>query len=355
MISPVKKRIEQIDREIEKTNLQLENKMQRHFKTELAYHQWRQKQYDKIAELGEELRVLQFPEDYAELPVSWAAEELGIKVGEVNHLIAVSEIFVSRTGEYTKQDFIGRDEIGRILDYGVEKMLERGKQEPEDIFVEAIEFVRNNDLEGFEKAHDRLTSRDSRFSIRAEAIETVINLMKGNLEDALAAVRANFKYTAWEDLTVYLTYLGRLIRHLKLEEHGAQAFVEQILSITEKQTLRLYDHYKSYHAKKPAKQMDDQQKSAMFLTTAVVRALKKYKHAQQFKFYIERHSQMRDEEFEGIIRNAIFTVLQAESTYSESSASKLFVDTLFSEIPKWYSPADVLEHIPSETASEEEE
>lgn len=42
MISPVKKRIEQIDREIEKTNLQLENKTQRHFKTEPAYHQWRQ-------------------------------------------------------------------------------------------------------------------------------------------------------------------------------------------------------------------------------------------------------------------------------------------------------------------------
>jgi hypothetical protein len=39
MISPVKKRIEQIKLEIEKTNLQLESKTQRHFKSESAYHQ----------------------------------------------------------------------------------------------------------------------------------------------------------------------------------------------------------------------------------------------------------------------------------------------------------------------------
>lgn len=354
MISPVNKRIEQINREIEKANLQLESKTQRHFKSESAYHQWRQRQYDKIAELEEELRVLQYPEDYAELPVSLAAEELGIKVSDVNHLIAVSELFVSQTTQFTKQDFIEREEIGRILDFGVERLLERGQQEPEDIFREAVEFVRHNDLEQLERAHERLTSRDSRFSIRAEAIETVINLLKGNLEDALAVIKANFKYTEWEDLTVYLTYLSRLVRYLTLEEHGAQAFVEQILSITEKQTLRLYDN-KNYSAKRPHKQMDDQQKCAMFLTTAVVRALKKYKHAQQFKFYIERHSQMRDEEFEGIIRDAIFTVLQAESTYSDSSASKFFVNTLISEIPRWYTPADVLEHIPSETDSNEDE
>ena len=135
---------------------------------------------------------------------------------------------------------------------------------------------------------------------------------------------------------------------MKLEEYGAQAFVEQIKSITEKQTLDLYDRLESSRSKQIGKRMDNLQQRAMFLTTTVVRSLKKYKHAQQFKFYNERHSQMREEEFEGVIRNAIYTALQAESTYSDSSASKLFIDTSISEIPKWYAPADLLEHIPSE-------
>jgi hypothetical protein len=352
MDSPVTKRIAQINREIEKTNLQLESKTIRHFKTETAFGLWKQKQYDKIAELEEELAILDYPEEYAELPIAIVAEELGLKPSQVNHLIFVEEICVSRFTDFTKQYFIHRDEIGRILDYGVEKLLERGEQEPEAIFAEAVNFVRNNDLKQAERAHARLVSRDSRFSIRAESLETAINLLKGNLEDALATIRAEFKYTKWEELTVYLTYLGRLVRDMKLEEHGAQAFVEQIKSITEKQTLDLYDRVESSRSKQIGKRLDDLQQRAMFLTTTVLRSLKKYKHAQQFKFYNERHSQMREEEFEGVIRNAIYTALQAESTYSDSAASKLFIDTLTSEIPRWYSLAESLEHLSLETSSQ---
>lgn len=240
------------------------------------------------------------------------------------------------------------------MDYGVEKLLERGEQEPEDIFAEAVDFVRNNDLKQAERAHGHLVSRDARFSIRTEALETATNLLKGNLEDALATIRANFKYTKWEELTVYLTYLGRLVRDMKLEEHGTRAFVEQIRFITEKQILDLYDRLESSRSKQVGKRMDDVQQRTMFLTTTVVRSLKKYKYAQQFKFYNDRHSQMREEEFEGVIRNAIYTALQAESTYSDSEASKFFIDVLISEIPRWYSPAELLEHIPSETYPQEE-
>jgi hypothetical protein len=346
MNSPVVARVEQISREIEKTNRQLESKTQRHFKTEQSFRQWQRKQFDKIAELEDELRILKYPEDYAELPVPLIADELGIKSSDVNHLIDVKEIFVSRIGEYTKQKFINRDELGRILDFGVENLLERGQQEPEDIFAEAVDYLHSNNWEKAERAYERLASRDSNYSIRAESLETVINLLKGNLEDVLAVIRANFKYSDLGDLTVYLTYLGRLVRGMNLEEHGAQALAEQILSITEKQTLRLYDRYEIYKSKQIGKQMDDLQKRAMFLTTAIIRALRKYKFVQQFKRYNERYSEMRDEEFQGIIRNAIYTALRAEDTYEESEASKMFVDILISEIPRWYAPADPVEHLP---------
>ena len=172
MNSPVNKRIAQINREIEKTNLQLESKTIRHFKTETAFGQWKQKQYDKIAELEEELAILDYPEEYAELPIAIVAEELGIKSSQINHLIFVEEICVSRLTDFTKQYFIHRDELGRILDYGVQKLLDRGEQEPEDIFAEAIDFVRNNDVkqaergsrapcfQGFTIQHPRRCSRN---------------------------------------------------------------------------------------------------------------------------------------------------------------------------------------------------
>ncbi len=91
--------------------------------------------------------------------------------------------------------------------------------------------------------------------------------------------------------------------------------------------------------------MDDLQQRSMFLATTIFRSLKKYKHAQQFKFYHDRLSVMREEEFQGIIRNAIYTALQAESAYEESAASKMFVDILISKIPRWYAPAESVEHI----------
>lgn len=341
----VARRIEQINREIEKTREQIENKTVRQFKTNQAFYNWKQKQLDKIAEMEDELNMLNYPEEYAEMPVAAAAEELGLKPGQINTLIAADEISVSSTSRFTRQDFIHRDEIGRILDYGVEKLLERGGQKPESVFTEAIAYVRDNNLEEAEKAYNRLVARDDRFSLRAEALETAILLLKGNLEDTYAMIRANFKYTEYEELTIYLTYLGRLVGEMHLSESGAQSLVEQIQSITGKQTLNLYDRYESYKSKQIGKRLAALQQRAMFLATAVLHSLKKYKHVQQFKFYHDRHSQMREEEFEGIIRSAIYTVLQAESTYEESAASKMFIDILTSKIPRWYAPADLVEHL----------
>lgn len=92
MNSPVNKRIAQINREIEKTNLQLESKTIRHFKTETAFGQWKQKQYDKIADLEEELTILDYPEEYTELPIAIVAEELGLESAHFGN-IAVAEDF----------------------------------------------------------------------------------------------------------------------------------------------------------------------------------------------------------------------------------------------------------------------
>lgn len=97
--------------------------------------------------------------------------------------------------------------------------------------------------------------------------------------------------------------------------------------------------------------LDEHQKHAMFLATAVKRALDKYKFLRQFKVYGGRTSEMREEEFEGVIRDALFTALQAEGTYYDSAASKLYVDRLVASLPKWWVPAELLGPLPLRTES----
>lgn len=339
------RRIEQINGEVEKLKNQLDVKSPKHFKTELSYRSWQEKHRAKIAELEDELEILRYPEGYNELPIPVVAEELGIKPNEINHLIFSEEISASRAGKYTKQNFIDRDEIARIYDFGVGGLLERGKQEPEEIFTEAVQFVHQGNLEEVERTYKRLSARDSRYSNRVEALETAISLMKGNLQETLEIIQAKFKYDVFEELTVYLAYLGRLMRGIQLFEHGAQALADQILSITEKQTLDLADQSYFLRSKQIGKRMDETQQRSIFLAAAVLKQLKKYKRTKYFKKFNDRNSEMQEEEFEGVIRDAIYTALQAESTYAESATSKIFIDILVSEIPRWYAPAESLEHV----------
>ena len=95
--------------------------------------------------------------------------------------------------------------------------------------------------------------------------------------------------------------------------------------------------------------LDENQKHAMFLATAVTRALERYKFTKRFKLYNSRTSAINEEEFEGVIKDALYTALEAESTYYESAASKMYVDKLVASLPKWWVPADRISLLPSTT------
>lgn len=92
----------------------------------------------------------------------------------------------------------------------------------------------------------------------------------------------------------------------------------------------------------------------MYIAAAVQNTLKRYRWVQQFKTYRDRSSRMRDEEFEGLIRDAIYTALHAEATYNESAASKKFVDTTLGMIPRWWAPAELLALLPPRKVEDDE-
>jgi hypothetical protein len=343
-VSPIQLRKQQIAKEIEKVHERAAAKTRRHFKTDKGYDEWRRRQVDKIAELEEELSILDDPGEYDELPAAVVAEELGLSLDQVNSMLWGGELEPSDTSEGSKRDRISRAELERALEVGVEELLRMSAQESYEIFNEAVRHVHAGDLGKAEKAYRRIEARDGYRGLRVPALGIAIELLKGDVEGAQSSLRI-WLDTSQESLAVLFTYLGRLLRGMRLLEHGAQVVCEQILAVAEGADIRPY-HHLNLPSQQVGKRLGETQQRAMYLASAVQRSLKRYRHVQQFKFYHDRTSKMREAEFETIIRNAIYTALYAEATSEESAASKFYMNSIKGLILVWWAPAELMEHLP---------
>jgi hypothetical protein len=345
--SPIEQRKQQILKGIDKLHERIATRTRRNFKTEQGYARWKQSQLDTINSLEEELSVLNDPGEYDELPAAVIAEELGLSLGDVSTMLHSGELEPSGTGDESKRDRITRAELERALELGAKELCRLSAQESDEIFEEAIRHVRAGNIQNAEKTYMRIEARDSYRGLRVPALGIAIDLLKGNLEGAQFSLRLWLDMDQ-ENIATLFTYLGRLLRGLRLPEHGAQAICEHILAVADGANPRPYD-YLDHRSKQIGKRLDEEQRRAMYLATAVQNSLKKYRHVQQFKCYNSRSSQMRDEEFENIIRAAIYTALHAEATYQVSAVSKMYVDSTMASIPRWFAPAGLLAHLPKLT------
>jgi hypothetical protein len=353
-IPPVELRKEQIYRELDKIREELTTKTRQHFKTEKGFEEWKRRRAEKVAELDEELSILHDPGEYEELPFAVVAEELGITADKVSLLISLREIEPSSTGEDSKRDRIARAEMEWALEIGAEELLRLADQESPEIFEEAMPYFHAGDVEMAEKAYRRIKERDSWHGSHAPACELALDLLKGDVHGAMDRVKHMCEMDA-NYQTAMLPYTGRLLRGMRLKEHLAEALREQILLITEGARRNPYESYDWWRSKQIGKRQDETQQRAMYIAAAIQNALKRYRWVQQFKSYRDRNSRMRDEEFEGIIRDAIYTALHAEVTYNESSASKKFVDTTLGMIPRWWAPAELLALLPARNNPDEDD
>lgn len=92
--------------------------------------------------------------------------------------------------------------------------------------------------------------------------------------------------------------------------------------------------------------MDENQRHAMFLTSVVLAVVQKYNFSKHLKRWEGFSNETKDEEMEQVIRNAIYTALEAENTYHESPSSKLFVDKYVELFPKRWVPATHITLLP---------
>lgn len=348
---PVAQRKEQIAREIEKLEAEYEKKTRRHFKTEEGLDNWRAKNREKIAELREEGAVLEDPGPYNELPLAIVAEELGLTLDEINSIAGDNLLEISTRTYYSTGSRITRSELVRLHEVGAVELLRLANQDLDEIFEDAVRYFHSGDLKRAEEAAKRMDERVT-YTPLTWVCEIALDLMRGKYEDVISSVRYICRKDDLHE-TGILTNLGRVLKGMKFEEHGAEALREQILAVTEGGKIDPYDKGYWGIGKQVGMSLDENQKHAMFLATAVTRALERYKFTKWFKLYNSRTSAMNVEEFEGVIKDALYTALQAESTYYESAASKMYVDKLVASLPKWWVPAEQISLLPSNSETQD--
>jgi hypothetical protein len=291
--------------------------------------------------------VLDDPGPYNEIPLAIVAEELDLTLDEINSITRDSLVEISTQTHYFSGSRITRSELAKLHEVGAGELLRLAHQEMDEIFEDAVKYFRIGDLDQAEKASKRMDARAT-YSPNMWICEMVLDLLKGKYEKVVSSLRHICRMDD-PDSTVILTNLGRVLKGMKLEKHGAEALREQILAITEGSKIDPFDKGYWGGGKQIGMNLDENQKHAMFLAMAVKRALDKYKFIRQFKLYNSRPSEMHEEEFEGIIKDALYTALQAESTYYESAASKMYVDRLVASLPKWWVPAEQIAPLSSQT------
>jgi hypothetical protein len=172
-----------------------------------------------IAELESELSILDCPGEYDELPVAVVADELGLTSEQVRNLIRLGEIEASGKAAHER---ICRAELERVAVVGGPALLRLSAEEPADIFEQAVPQLQKGDLEAAQRAYRRLEARQGWRGPHAPVFLVSLELATGDLDGALSSAKLIYEYEDLLQRTVIMTYLGRVLRGMVLQESGAR-------------------------------------------------------------------------------------------------------------------------------------
>lgn len=329
----VEVRHEQIHKQLAKLREEQVAKTRKHYKSDHAYVQSHNRRADTIDRLERELSMLDDPGEYNELPIAVVADELGLTMNEVSVMISQGEIL---TPDEDERERVSRDELARLAEIGVEELKRLSNQEAPEIFERAVPILQRGEFELAEREHRRLEARDSSIGPYAYAYRMALDLAKGEYD-----FDWSLKFISRRDSTeraATLAYLGRILKGMELKEHGAKVIAEHMLAICEGSDPDDGPESSWGERKQHYKRMDNEQQRAMYITTVVLDAIEKARFKNIFRSW---HTPKLD----SIVRNAVYTALHAEATYEESAASRMFVDMVKAQIPKWYEPAKLLQNL----------
>ena len=343
--TPIEQRRGQIEKELEKLSLPKNQKKLRDFKSEDAFENWKERQENKLRELNEELIILDDPTEYNEIPLAIAATELGVALNEMLEIVSEELVETSFDGEYKAGARVTREELARAIEIGSDELLRIAQQSVEEIFEEGLQFLQDGNAEAAEKTLERIYKFDYRIRFQYSiAYSTGLELLRGDYESISFRFIDSYHDT---ELAAILETLRRAVEGIKPASHLAAIVREQILAVAEGKKQNPFDRtYSSYKSSEYFSQMDENQRHAMFLASVVLKSIEKYKFTKWIRSSRWGASEAKEEEIERVIRNAIYTALEAENTYYDSPSSKLFVDKFVELFPKRWVPAERIVLLP---------
>ena len=345
--TPIEQRRAQIEKELDNLRLPKNQKVRKEFKSDENFENWKKKQGEKLLQLNQELIILNNPSEYSEIPLAVAAMELGVTLNEMLRIVSEDLVAISSAAIYKAGARITREELARVIEIGGQELVRIVNQDIDEIFADAINYIINGDKESAQKAYDRIEKNYSGIDPHAFAVEFGIQLALGNYEE----INYSLDFLARRDndgeLASYLIPLKKIAESLPPLEHMGEVIKEQISAVADGMKLSPFDRsYSRWESNEYFSQMDENQRHAMLLTTVVLSAIQKYNFSKYLSKWSGYSSAPKDEEMERVIRNAIYTALEAEGTYYDSPSSKLFVDKYVEFLPKRWVPAQHISILP---------
>lgn len=345
--SPIQQRRRQIEKELEKLRLPKSQRRRSDFKTDEAFEKWKDRYERKLYELNEEAVLLENPDEYNEVPLAIAAVELGVTLNEMQQIVSEHLVETSFDAEYAAGDRITRDELARAIDIGPGELLRVANQSVEEIFTEAVKFLKSGNIESAEKAYERIQKFDYGHSFQFWiSCSIALHLVKREFDD-LKYYFDSLKSYDHIKLVAILDSLREAVSGITPPDHRSAIIREQILAVADGVKETPFDQtYSSYRTSEYFSQMDENQRHAMMFASVVLAAIKKYKFSKWISSHRGYSAPDKEDEVERVIRNAIYTAFEAERTYHDSPTSKLFVDKFVELFPKRWIPAERIELLP---------
>ena len=344
--TPIEQRRGQIEKELEKLRLPKNQKTRRDFKSDDGYENWKEKQGVKFLQLNEELIILDNPTEYNEIPLAIAATELGITLNDMLAIVREELVETSFDGEYRAGARITREELARAIEIGANELVRIADQSVEEIFEEGLGFLHSGNVEAAERANERI----EKFGYESHQYSIPYGIGLELLRSDFDALSHSFWFVDSYDemqLAAILDKLRRVVEEIEPTDHLSAVVREQILAVAEGKKRDPFDQsYSRWKSTEYFSQMDENQRHAMLLSSVVLTAVNKYNFKKRMSKWSGYSSDPKDEEMERVIRNAIYTALEAESTYYDSPSSKLFVDKFVELFPKRWTPAERIALLP---------
>lgn len=344
--NPVSARRRQIEKEISKIHKQDKKKSRRDYKSDEAFSTWQQRQQRKLEQLLSELAILDYPEEYYEVPLAIGATELGLTLDEILEVVREGLIEIDFKGDYLAGSRMTRDELARAIECGANNLLRVARQTPSEIFDAICPYVQHGDVEILQKAYNRIDRKDSCLNPFALALEIGIQFISGDLQ-ALEQSMDFISRRDNEDLAAALVPLKTLINLLPYQSHPMDVIRERILATANgDKEIPFRDTLSPFVSPRRRSQMKENQKRALYMANVIIHAIEKYKFVKSLQSTRGFTSDRRQEEIERLISNAVYTALEAESSYKVSATSRLFVDKYVELSPKWSKPPETIELLP---------